>query len=101
MPENEQKPIKVQILLEAAELIAGQREKDYGTAEVNFKRIADLWSIRLQEILSRPLTPREIAELMILLKVARATNSPTRDSYVDIGGYAGIAGELAENEDER
>jgi hypothetical protein len=37
-----------------------------------------------------------MADFMILLKVARTINTPTRDSYVDICGYAGIAGELAE-----
>jgi hypothetical protein len=36
-----------------------------------------------------------MAEYMILLKMARTINSPTRDSYVDIAGYGGIAGELA------
>lgn len=40
-------------------------------------------------------TPRKVAELMLLLKMARIINSPTEDSYVDAIGYAAIAGELA------
>lgn len=40
-------------------------------------------------------TPRKVAELMLLLKMARTINSPTEDSYVDAIGYAAIAGELA------
>lgn len=40
-------------------------------------------------------TPRKVAELMLLLKMARTINSPTEDSYIDAIGYAAIAGELA------
>ena len=32
---------------------------------------------------------------MILLKMARAVYTPTRDSYVDIAGYARCAAEIA------
>lgn len=93
-------PERVKILNEAADLIVGQRQQDYGSPEVNFQRIADLANIIFRENLERniPLSARQAADFMILLKMARTINSPTRDSYVDIGGYAGIAGELAEAE---
>lgn len=93
-------PERVKILNEAADLIVGQRQQDYGTPEVNFQRIADLANIIFRENLEKniPLSARQAADFMILLKMARTINSPTRDSYVDIGGYAGIAGELAEVE---
>lgn len=45
-------------------------------------------------------TPRKVAELMLLLKMARTVNSPTDDSYIDAVGYAAIAGELADLERE-
>lgn len=89
---------RVQILNEAADLITGQRQKDYGTPEENFKRIADLWNVHLAKNLKEPITPRQVAELMMYLKLARTINSPTKDSYVDAAGYAGIAGELAQSE---
>lgn len=90
-------PERVNILNEAASLITGQRQEDYGTPEVNFQRMADYANIHFAYNLANniPITPRQTAEYMILLKMARTINSPTRDSYVDIGGYAGIAGELA------
>lgn len=43
-------------------------------------------------------TPRKVAELMLLLKIARTVTSPTEDSYIDLIGYAAIAGEFAELE---
>jgi hypothetical protein len=94
------KPERVQILNEAAGLIVGQRQEDYGTPEENFQRMADYANIHFKKNLENniPISARQTAEYMILLKMARTINSPTRDSYVDIGGYAGIAGELAKNE---
>ena len=100
-PERpDENPKRVQLTQEAARLITGQRQEDYGPPEVNFKRVADYWSIRLREKLQDgvTLTPREVAEMLLLLKVARATQSPTEDSYVDGIGYTAIAGELAELE---
>ena len=90
-------PERVQILTEASGLITGQRQQDYGTPEVNFQRMADYANIHFAYNLANniPITPRQTAEYMILLKMARTINSPTRDSYVDIAGYAGISGELA------
>lgn len=93
-------PERVNILNDAAGLIVGQRQEDYGTPEENFERIAGYFNIHFKKNLENniPATPRQMAEFMVLLKMARTINSPTRDSYVDIGGYAGIAGELAKNE---
>lgn len=94
------KPERVEILNEAAGLIVGQRQEDYGTPQENFQRMADYANIHFKKNLEKniPITARQTAEYMILLKMARTINSPTRDSYVDIGGYAGIAGELAKDE---
>jgi Domain of unknown function (DUF6378) len=90
-------PERVNILTEASTLITGQRQQDYGTPEENFQRMADFANIVFAPNLQNntPITARQTADFMILLKVARTINSPTRDSYVDIAGYAGIAGELA------
>jgi hypothetical protein len=90
-------PERVQILTEASGLITGQRQQDYGTPEVNFQRMADYANIHFARNLetNTPFNARQMAEYMILLKMARTINSPTRDSYVDIAGYGGIAGELA------
>ena len=97
------KPERVEILNEAANLIVGQRQQDYGTPEENFQRMADYANIHFKKNLENniPISARQTAEYMILLKMARTINSPTRDSYVDIGGYAGIAGELAKAEKDK
>lgn len=96
----EEPPLRVQILNEAADLIVGQRQQDYGAPEVNFQRIADLVNVVIAKNLetNTPLSARQCADILILLKVARTVNTPTHDSYVDIAGYAGIAGELADKE---
>lgn len=96
-------PERVNILNEAADLIVGQRQQDYGTPEENFTRMADLVNIHIAMNLATntPLSPRQISEIMILLKLSRTINSPTHDSYVDIAGYAGIAGELAKAEESK
>lgn len=95
-------PERVNILTEASGLITGQRQQDYGTPEENFQRMADYANVHFKKNLENniPFSARQTAEFMILLKMARTINSPTRDSYVDIAGYSGIAGELAKNEDD-
>lgn len=90
-------PKRAQILQTAESLITGQRQEDYGTPEENFARIAGFWNIHLKSILKEELTARQVAELMVLLKMARLANSPTEDSYVDIAGYAAIAAEIADS----
>lgn len=95
---NSNDPKRVEILQTAQTLITGQRQQDYGPPTENFQRIAELWNVRLRPYLKegKEIDGQIVAELMILLKVARAVNSPTEDTYIDIAGYAGIAGELAE-----
>lgn len=85
----------MQIAQTAQSLIVGQRQEDYGPPVVNFQRIANYWNVHMETTI---FTPRKVAELMLLLKMARTVNSPTDDSYIDAVGYAAIAGELAELE---
>lgn len=76
------------ILLEANKLINGARQQHYGDQYTNFGDIAALWSAYLDHPISR----LDVANLMILLKLARTKRQGYhRDSYVDIGGYAGCA----------
>ena len=75
-------------ILQEADAIAGQdRSRDYGHPYQNHKRIADIWSIQLSEILKRPILPREVALMMIGLKLAREINTPKRDNLLDVAGY--------------
>lgn len=85
--ENLKVPEK-SILLEAQNLVHGDRQRAYGHPRTNFQRIADLWSARLKEKLSEPITVEEVGMLMILIKVARDQQTPKRDNLTDIAGYA-------------
>ena len=83
-PMNEAVPSKT-VLEEAAELINGQRQKDYGSALDSFTRIGKIWSA----ILDIHVGAEEVALCLIGLKVSRATQGWKRDSIIDIAGYAG------------
>lgn len=82
-----------EILKKASEAISGERDEHYGSPEDNFGRIADYWSVYL----NNTLTQTDVANMMILLKVARAMNDASHeDNWVDIAGYAACAGEINE-----
>lgn len=91
--EQEQKVTpRVEALREAAGLISGDRDKQYGGPEENFTRIAKIWSVILgQEVLAE-----DVAMMMIGLKVARyaARSGFQPDTWVDIAGYAGCGYEV-------
>jgi hypothetical protein len=72
------------ILTEANLIVNGSRANDYG--ENSLPRIAQYWSTYL----GKDVTGRDVANLMILLKVAREGHKHKRDNYVDICGYAAM-----------
>lgn len=92
------------LLMEAEEIINGERAEQYGDVSESFGQIADLWTaylsrhvrklldyygIECPNIQTVSLSTADVANLMILMKVSRAQNGFHRDSYVDIAGYAG------------
>jgi hypothetical protein len=82
--------VKADIVNEALRIVAGARREAYGKPEDNFRRIADLWTTHMLNT-GRAVVfePRDVASLMILLKMARLAENPGhRDSIVDIVGYA-------------
>ncbi|WP_280424036.1 DUF6378 domain-containing protein [Nocardia carnea] len=79
------------VLTEAHALIWGDREDTYGDPRESFARIAGMWSAYL----GHPVTPLDVANLMICMKVSRTRHAYHRDSYVDIGGYAASAERVA------
>lgn len=72
------------ILKEASKVVRGARRHHYGTPSVNHGRTAALWSVYL----GREITPEQVCMLNILQKVSRGMNRLTRDTLVDIAGYA-------------
>ena len=77
------------ILEEAAELVGGPREADYGHPAIDFTRTAKFWT----EVLRGRLQPNtevnahDVALMMVLLKISRQINAPKRDNLVDAAGY--------------
>lgn len=78
------------LLHRAQALIDGTRQQEYGDAEVNFTRIAELWSA----FLGVNITPKDVPVMMALLKLAREKNSPKEDNLLDAAGYIGLAARL-------
>lgn len=87
-----EKEFRREVLETAANLISGDRHKDYGCAHENFQRIADLWS----PIIGQEITPAQVALCMTQLKVARLVTSPLHaDSWIDAAGYIALGAEIA------
>lgn len=82
------------ILKEADNLTAGDRRKDYGDPGKNFNDVSKIWTV----ILGHTVTPQQVIDCMIALKLCRAKQGYKRDTYVDIAGYARCAEMLWEAE---
>lgn len=87
------------VLTEAGNLIDGDRHKQYGEAKDNFALIAKYWNGHLG--LVDFITVRDVAMMMALMKIARTHGDgrKSRDTFVDICGYAALAGEINDGED--
>lgn len=82
---------KEQILDKAKSIISGERQGTYGHAENSFAVIAQMWTAYL----GKDLTSADVANMMILMKVARNSSGVYKDdNWVDICGYAALGGEI-------
>ena len=79
-----------EILEQTIRIVTGQRQQDYGDKVINHRNIAELCSAYLD----MDIAPHDVAICMLLVKVARLKNRKTKDCYVDMAGYAAIAGEI-------
>lgn len=97
---------RAEILDNAKSCVCGQREQDYGKPENNFSTIGVLWTDYFlavhPELIDRGdldiatlFSPKDVAVMMALLKVARIATGDNPDSFVDLAGYAACAGEIA------
>lgn len=92
--ESAPKSVRRSTLEEAANLIDGDRNKDYGAPWDNHRRIASLWTI----LFGHDVTPAQVAIAMALVKVARLVHTPDHhDSFVDGAAYLAIADELSKH----
>lgn len=80
------------LLQEAADII-GERGKDYGGVENNFRNIADIY----QCATGQSIGSYDVAMMMVAVKLARIQMSPRKkDNYIDLINYAAFACELVE-----
>lgn len=78
-------------VLQTAIQVIEQREHQHGTKHNVFEQTRRLWSAYL----GIPVTSEQVAQMMVLLKIARSQNgSFNTDDYVDAVGYAALAGEM-------
>jgi hypothetical protein len=82
---------RLKTLETAIELVCGDRAESYGSVEDNFKTVAAFWS----DYLGCDVWDRDVAAMMVLLKVARIKAGKKKDdNWVDIAGYASCGAEL-------
>ena len=83
---------RVDMLREAARIIEGNRDKQYGGPEQNFERIAKIWSV----IFHRDFSREDVAMAMVAVKVARFASGAgfQPDTWIDIAGYAACGYEV-------
>lgn len=85
-----------EILENARICVCGEREQDYGTPEDSFSLVGKLWTAYM----GTEFTPKDVAVMMALLKIARIKYGDKADSFVDLAGYAACAGEIATAKEE-
>ena len=83
-----------EILKTAGHLISKDRHDTYGDSATSHSRIAAFWSAYL----SAEISAVDVAAMLVLMKVSRSKGGsavPHIDNFVDICGYAALAGEMA------
>lgn len=92
------------IIMAAGLLVGGDRKAAYGDVVSGLSRIATYWNAHLSATGNAPpsqLTAEDVAKFMVLLKLARSETGPFRiDNYLDLCGWAAVAGEAAKTTNE-
>ena len=97
--EEQEKITREYILREAARIVCGDRNEQYGKPEDSFRAIAGFWETYVREECVSTgadvcIQEADVAMMMVLLKVARTFGGTKADTYIDIAGYAACAGEI-------
>jgi hypothetical protein len=88
---NQKHASRVSVLTEAQGLVHGDRCEQYGPPAAEYARTAGMVNAMLAAKLREPLTPEDLAYIMICLKLSRQINKPKMDSLVDAAGYCEVA----------
>lgn len=88
------KRVRDQVLEEAAKIISGDREDQYGSARDGFTRTGKIWAALLD--LPEPIEPELVAVMLTGLKLSRLAHDPGHlDSGVDGSGYLALGQDIA------
>jgi len=92
---------KEEILKRAKDLISGDRNDTHGDAFQNHAEIAEFWNIFLDKKLKpmASISAEDVALMMVLMKISRNNQGKKNnlDNFIDMCGYAAIAGEINES----
>lgn len=81
---DEKPDVEPTLLDIALEIVSSDRRRDYGRPLINHLRIAIMWSMYCETTF----TPDQVAWMMVIVKVARETQTPKYDNIVDTTGYS-------------
>tara|TARA_R100000951_G_scaffold107848_1_gene103631 strand:+ start:27022 stop:27318 length:297 start_codon:yes stop_codon:yes gene_type:complete len=81
---------------EAFRIQGGDRQQDYGNPASNLLEIGASWEWYLKTSCNADvsISARDVAHMMVLMKIARNIHKPKRDNWVDIAGYAQCGGKI-------
>jgi len=74
--------------------IMEDRQEDYGDYKENFRLISVIFNVILHDKLKDDIEPHEVGQLMMGLKLYRATKKYKADNYDDLEIYSKMAKEL-------
>lgn len=89
---------KKEVLENALKIVTGDREKDYGKPEDNFKTIAEIWTAVLRRkgklVMGQDINEHDVALCMVGVKLAREANEHKPDNCTDGAGYFACAADV-------
>ena len=82
------------ILQEAIAVIRANSDK-HGITDNSFTMIAEFWTVYLKHMATvrgwNEFQADDVAQLMVLLKIARSVYGRGKDNYIDAAGYTALA----------
>lgn len=88
-------PLKETVLDEAARLVDGSRQSDYGHPKDNYDGMAKMVSAVLAGKLKEDVDALDCVRMLICMKLVRDAHRVKRDNWVDTAGYARVGEMIA------
>lgn len=83
--ESPVKSIREKVLDQAKKIVMKDRNLQYGSAEDNFRDIAEMWTTYSGHVFKA----HDVAAMMIMVKLSRIKTSPSvADHWIDVAGYS-------------